>query len=117
MKKFLWIIVVVTLCLTGFCGCDPSFEETETTGVYCRVEAISEEGFVASVDGKNIFVVYAQADQFEEYDTVVIAFSQEDLRAESGIVPDSYGYEIDYAYVLENPSGVRPAGPGEPTFA
>ena len=64
-----------------------------------------------------IYVKYAKADRFEQFDTVIIEFSEDDLKPETGPISTFDGFEALYSYVLENPKSVRLAGPGEPIFA
>ena len=114
MKKLL-ALLIAALCLPA-CAFNPA-EKVNQDNFY-RVECICENGFIAQNSSPDkIFVKYPQTDQFEEYDTVYIEFDESDLIPGSGTYSDSYGYEISYSYVLENPKTVRLAGPGEPTYA
>ena len=113
MKNVLCFVIAITVCAAVLFGCAGN-----SAGTYCRVECITEDGFVAGTeDGRFLFVKYAKADRFDLFDTVVIEFSGEDLKPETGTVTMPDGFEAAYSHVLENPKSVRPAGPGEPTFA
>ena len=114
MKNGLRFVIAIMVCVMVLFGCAGK----ENAGTYCRVECIAEDGFVAGTeDGRLLYVKYPKADRFDLFDTVVIEFSEEDLKPETGTVRMPDEYEVSYSFVLENPKSVRPAGPGEPTFA
>lgn len=117
MRRKLIFAMTLALCLFLLSGCGPAHPEAEETGTFCRVEWVYQDGFIANADGRNIFVVYPDSQQFEEYDTVFIEFEEADLREETGIRPYFDDYEITYTHVLDHPGSIRPAAPGEPTFA
>lgn len=118
MKNMLCFVIAITVCAAVLFGCAGNPAGDETAGTYCRVECITEDGFVAGTeDGRFLFVKYAKAHRFDLFDTVVIEFSEEDLKPETGTVTMPDGDEAAYSHVLENPKSVRLAGPGEPTFA
>ena len=116
MNKPAIFAVTILLCLVILICLVPREEKPEDTNIYCRVECISDDGFIASVEGRNIFVVYPQPHDYELYDTIVMEFEESDLRKESGS-RFQYEEEIRYTHVLENPPFIRPVNPGEPTFA
>lgn len=82
-----------------------------------RVEYVGNDEFVANGNGQYILLEYPQSSQFEQFDTAAIEFYDDDLKKETSSRPYFGDDEITYYYVLDNPKLIRPAGPGEPTFA
>ena len=116
MKRAEILPVIFLVCLVVLICIVPKQQKAQDDNTYCRVECVCEDGFIVSLEGRNIFVVYPQPHDYQVYDTLVIEFEEWDLRKESGS-RFYYEEEVSYTHVLENPPLIRPVAPGEPTFA
>ena len=111
---------VLAVCLVFLMGCTQNAGDVSTQGEFCRVVSVREDGIVVEIE--NVGVVYVKnisADlKIEALDTVVMEFSETDLKSESGKFVDAFGEEQSYAFILETPQSIRLADPaaGEPTF-
>ena len=121
MKDSIKITIAFLLCLCFFLmiGTKESSPETDSAGIYCRVEAVTEDGIVLSEVQEDALVLVrcAQPEEYQIYDTVVIEFNESDLQPVTGSIPVYDDYQVTYSYLLETHKSLRPAGPGEPTFA
>lgn len=134
MKKSIALIVTITLCLTAFlCGCTKNTKDnmqdtttteireitkTDTQGELCRVACKKDDGIVVwageyeHIYVKNVDVVL----DIKPLQTVVIDFSESELRKANGTFTDSFGDEQTYSYILENPKSIRHTTAEEPTY-
>ena len=120
MKKRLCLVVLLSLCMTLFFGCDQNAATPSLEKKFCRVVCVETDGIVVDIE----YVGYVYVKMAEEYPdiaplkTVVIEYSANDLKEAHGTFVDCFGEEQQYAYTLENPTTIRWADPsaGEPTF-
>ena len=111
---------MLAICLVFLMGCTHDTADVKTQGEFCRVVSVREDGIVVEIE--NVGVVYVKnlpTDlKIEALDTVVMEFSETDLKPESGKFVDAFGEEQSYAFILEIPQSIRLANPeaGEPTF-
>lgn len=122
MKRAVFLIITIILCVALFEGCAKDATEVVTQGEFCRVLCIKEDGIVVEIPDTDlgyVYVKYTNADlKIEPLDTVVIEFSESDLKSENEKFTDFFGEELTYLNILENPKSIRLADPsiGEPTF-
>ena len=122
MKRAVFLIITIILCVALFEGCAKDVTEVVTQGEFCRVLCIKEDGIVVEIPDTDlgyVYVKYTNADlEIEPLDTVVIEFSESDLKSANEKFTDFFGEELTYLNILENPKSIRLADPsiGEPTF-
>ena len=122
MKRAVFLIITIILCVALFQGCAKDATEVVTQGEFCRVLCIKEDGIVVEIPDTDlgyVYVKYTNADlEIEPLDTVVIEFSESDLKSANEKFTDFFGEELTYLNILENPKSIRLADPsiGEPTF-
>ncbi len=124
------ILCLFAACLLCFCGCtalQPPVDDTpvdpgETTAmktVSLYIQYVDDTGFVADIQdmGTAFFAYSNAADTIDVYDTVHVAFGEEDVTIKSGSVNGSIeDRQITYVYVI-NAHNVRVAdGSKEPVF-
>ena len=120
MKKTLALMISIALCLSFLAGCTHDASKSNTDGTFCRVVCLEGDGLI--VDVENVGYVYVKHIDsnliIEPSDTVVIVFSENDLKSESGPFQNFDGRELSYSYILETPKSIRLAdtSAGEPTF-
>ena len=117
MKKIFFLTLALMFCFTVFTGC----ASDDIAEKLYRVESIEEDGIIVLKSAEEyIFVKYTDANlEIELHDTVVIDFSDSDLKPANGKFIAFDGSEHRYSYILENVKSIRLADPskGEPTFA
>ncbi len=131
MKKSIALIVAIIMLLTAFlCGCTNSINEDTTTtepeeitnaeaqGEFCRVLCLKEDGIIVwAGEYEHIYVKNVDvALDIKPLQTVVIDFSESDLKEGDGTFTDFSGAELCYSYILENPKSIRYTTLEEPTF-
>lgn len=120
MKKTFALMLTTALCLIILAGCSHDDAKPDSSGTFCRVVCLEEDGLI--VDMENVGYVYVKnipGDlEIKLLDTVVIDFSEDGLKSEVGEFNAFDGRELSYSYVLENPKSIRLAdsSAGEPTF-
>lgn len=115
MKKTILLITALTLCLVFFLvGCSGTDEQS----AFCQVLCVKDDGIIVWIENTgNVYVKHVDpALAIEPLDTVVMEFSEGDLKSANGTFIDFFGAEQSYSYILENPGSIRPATDGEPTF-
>lgn len=112
MKRILFIILAMVLCLSLFSGC-------ATTKAYCYVRRVTEDGIITNIDNLgSVFVKYENAQQsIKPYDTVVIKYKDINLTKTSGYIVIKEE-KVFYSYILEEVQSLRLSDPskGEPLF-
>ncbi len=112
MKRILFIILAIVLCLSLFSGCATKKE-------YCYVLGVAEDGFITNIDDLGrVFVKYENAQQhIKMFDTVVIKYNDVNLKETSGYIVVGK-HKISYSYILEEVQSLRLSDPskGEPLF-
>ena len=134
MKKSIALIVAIIMLLTAFlCGCTKNTKEdmqdttttefkeitkTETQGEFCRVLCLKDDGIVVWA-GEYDYIYIRNIDDaldIKPLQTVVVDFSESDLKEWDGTFTDFSGAELCYLYILENPKSIRHTTSEEPTF-
>ena len=118
MKKAIFFVIAVMICLSLFWGCSQDTAGVNTQGEFCRVLCLEEDGIVVWIeDIGNVYVKQVDAAlKIEPLDTVVMEFSADDLESASGAFTDAFGDEQSYSYILEIPKNIRHTTEDEPTF-
>jgi len=118
MKKAIFFVITIMICLALFWGCSQDAAKADTQGEFCQVLCLEEDGIVVWIEGiGNVYVKQVDAAlEIEPLDTVVMEFSADDLESASGKFIDAFGEEQVYSYVLENPKSIRHTTEDEPTF-
>ena len=119
MKKALFFVFSIMLCIAPFCsGCSQSPEKVEARSESCRVLCVMDDGFVVWIeDIGNVYVKqFAAGVKISPLGTVVMEFYDRDLVSDSGTFTDPFGKEQNYSYILENPKSIRLPTENEPTF-
>ena len=122
MKKAVFFIIAITLCFVLLEACDKNAAGVSTQGEFCRVLCLKEGGIVVEIPDMDlgyVYVKYSNSDlEIAPLDTVVIEFTESDLKLASEKFTDFFEEELTYSYILENPKSIRLADPssGEPTF-
>ena len=119
MKRTLLSIMAVLLCFgLFFAGCTPAAGEGNTQSRFCRVLCVKDDGIILWVE--NIGRLYVKAkdipSEIVPLHTVVVEFSESDLKPANGKFVDPFGKESTYSYILENPKSIRRTTEDEPTF-
>ncbi len=119
MKKTIFFIIAITLCLAVvFSACSKKNEKVDKKGEFCRVLCLKDDGIVVWIE--NIGHVYVKhvdaALEIEPLDTVVMEFSKRDLQSANEKFTDFSGEELSYSYILEKPKSIRYTTDEEPTF-
>lgn len=115
MKKAIFLITALTLCLVLFLvGCSDADEQS----AFCRVLCVKDDGIIVWIENTgNVYVKHVDpALAIEPLDTVVMEFSEGDLKSTNGTFIDFFGAEQRYLYILENPGSIRYTSEEEPTF-
>ena len=117
MKKVLFFIITMTVCLSVLFGCAT---DADVQTKSCRVVCLEEDGIIVSIEYiGHVYVKNVDADlEISTLNTVVMEFSEDDLKPANGTFLNFDGRELNYSYILENPERIRLADPdsGEPTF-
>ena len=122
MKKAVTMTIALLLCLTVLWGCTQEHTEPTTQGSFCRVLCLQNDGMIVEIPDMDLGYVYVKhinADlQIDPLDTVVMEFSESDLKPANEAFVDFFGVERIYEYTLEAPISIRLAdtSKGEPTF-
>lgn len=132
-KAFAIVITAVLVCVIGlgvyygYRQAHPEKFRPKPTGVSCQVMSLEEDGMIVYMpdikDGEGnytaqyVYVKTAKIDpEIRTLHTVIIEFSESDLKPESGSFIDAFDYERSYSYILEKPKSLRLTEPGEPTY-
>lgn len=120
MRKTMFFLMAIILCLGMLCGCEKetSGQEAQVKEVPFRVECVKEDGFGAYMqDFGHVYVKYPNANgELKEYDTVYITYSEDDLKRSSGTYLAFSYEETTYTHVLENVKSLRFPNSDEPTY-
>ena len=118
MKKAIFFVITIMICLALFWGCSRDAAKVDTQGEFCQVLCLEEDGIVVWIeDIGNVYVKQVDAVlEIEPLDTVVMEFSADDLESASGTFTDAYGDEQTYSYILGSPKSIRHTTEDEPTF-
>ena len=119
MKKAIFLITAITLCLVFFfVGCSQDSTEVDVQNEFCRVLCLKDDGIIVWIeDIGNVYVKNVNITlEIEPLDTVVMEFSKDDLESANEKFTDCFGEEQSYLYILENPRSVRHTTEEEPTF-
>lgn len=119
MKKAIYFTISIMLCLTlFFCGCSKNETEVDNQGEFCHVLCLTDDGIIVWME--DIGHVYVKnvdtALNIEPLDTVVMEFTENDLKSASGQFIDYFGEEQNYSFIIENPKSIRHTTAEEPTF-
>lgn len=117
MKKVLLFVITVTLVLSALFGCSTDADIQKKS---CRVVCLQEDGMIVDIEQLGyVYVKNVNANlAIRTLNTVIIEFSEHDLKPVSGTFLNFDGRELSYSYILETPNSIRLADPaaGEPTF-
>lgn len=124
MKKlyalFLALVLIFSLIACNDTNDKNKTEASETDVVFVYVAAVTENGFVGSVnDLGRVFVEYSDNDTLIElFDTVYVKYNKENLEERQGTFTHITGSEDTYKYVIKDPITVRQSDPskGEPLY-
>ena len=115
MKRWITLLIAMTLCLLALFGCST---DADGQTKFCRVVCVQEEGIIVDIEQLGYVYVKTVNADFVILSTVVMEFSESDLKPASGTFLKFDGSEQNYSYILETPKSIRLADPaaGEPTF-
>ena len=115
MKKALFFIIAIALCMSIFSGCG----QAEIQEEFCRVMCLQEDGMILWIEQLNyVYVKHVDTNmEIDPLDTVVMEFSRDDLQSADEPFIDCWGNQEHYSYILEKPKSIRLTEAGEPTFA
>ena len=122
MKKLFCFMLALGLCLVVFSGCSQSVDESSLREEFCCVLSLQEDGIVVEIPDADLGYVYVRycdkALEVAPLDTVVIQFSETDLKSAYGKFTDYFGETLSYSYIIDSPHSIRlaDAAKGEPTF-
>ena len=118
MKKTMGLLLVLALSLAVFAGCTQAAQQADIQEKRCRVEGLEENAmFVFMSDVGYVRIQCEQVNlELKQWDTVVVEFSESDLKQETGTYRSFAGAEQEYTYVLTQAKSMRHPQPGEPTF-
>ena len=118
MKKAILVTLILALCLAAFAGCTRGDAQADLLEKSCRVEGMEENALYVYMSDVGYVRIACQQTNLElkQWDTVVVEFSQSDLKEESGSYQTFGGGEQEYTYVLMQVKSMRHPQPGEATF-
>ena len=112
MKKWIALFITLILCVSVLFGC------ADVQKKYCRVVCVREDGMILDIEQLGYVYVKTANGDFAILSTVVMEFSESDLKPANGTFLKFDGSEQNYSYIIETPKSIRLADPtaGEPTF-
>ena len=134
MKKSVFLIITIALCFVLLLsGCSENTQNDDvqntteeaksttvntTDGEFCRVVSCEDDGIIVWA-GEYDYIYIRNIDDdldIKPLQTVVVDFSESDLKEGDGTFTDFSGAELCYSYILENPKSIRYTTSEEPTF-
>ena len=122
MKRPLFSIMIIALCLMALIGCTQDAPEADAKEVFCRVVCVKDDGIIVwqpdvTPEKSYMFVKLENSGlEIDVLDTVVITYSDSDLKLSRGTFLRFDGIEQSYSYILENPQCIRHTTEEEPTY-